>query len=129
MGDPTGIDAATGDAKQLSPHSPPCIAPRLTGIETVADLAAVSTAARMDGDGRPRDTADPEDVRHDNLRRAGLGARALVAYADTPADPPGQVMADLFGDLRHLADALGLDYGALDDEGWDRYNEERHGQV
>lgn len=102
-----------------------CAAPKLTGIETVADLLAADTG----GDGHPRDTALPEDIRHDNLRRAGRAALALGAFADSPNDPPEKVMTDLLGDLYHLADALDLNIAVLDSTAYDLYIEERSGRV
>ncbi|MCP2097482.1 hypothetical protein LV78_005472 [Actinosynnema pretiosum] len=102
--------------------------------------AAVETVSRLkdlldwyDGDGRMRYGDSAEDVVHDNGRRAGFATRAVVSYAehtgllnDHNDEYPATAIADLLGDLRHLADSLGLDYAELDHRGQDHYVSELH---
>ncbi|WP_143261926.1 hypothetical protein [Allokutzneria sp. NRRL B-24872] len=66
----------------------------------------------LDGDGRFRESAGLEDIVHDNTRRAGFAATALAAYAvvtGTHQEKFATITGDLLGDLRHLADTVGVD--------------------
>jgi hypothetical protein len=86
---------------------------------TVYDLAAA--ASRIDAVWPElRVSGEPDDVRQDNLRRAGWAAVAVVAFAGRssgPDEPLDEVVSDLVADLMHLADALGLSYEGLHDRG------------
>lgn len=58
------------------------------------------------------------------LHRRIIAKRAiLAAYEDT--DDPQQCIADLLGDLRHLCDALGLDFSKNDRTAYQRYAAEK----
>lgn len=99
-------------------------APRLDPAPaTVYDLA--TAAAHIDAVWPElRVGTDPDDVRQDNLRRAGWAAAAVVAFAGRcsgPDEPLDKVVADLIGDLMHLADALGLSYAELEERGRHHY--------
>lgn len=69
---------------------------------------------------QPKRTAlSSNDVDHqlDNNIRAGWGARALVAYAEhlggkNLTEEVETAASDLLSDLRHLLDALGVDWQA-----------------
>lgn len=97
---------------------------------TVYDLAAA--AARIDAVWpEPRFGGDADDIRQDNLRRAGLAATAVVAFAGRcsgPDEPLDEVIADLLGDLMHLADALEVSYAELDARGRRHYLAELGGR-
>lgn len=88
-------------------------APRRTEIQNIDDL----NTADLDGDGEMRYVPfSPDDTRHDNTRRAGFAAAALVAYAGQVGgnQPFETLLSDLLNDLRHLADVLGVDYDDAD---------------
>lgn len=58
---------------------------------------------------------EPDGIRRDNNTRARWGGQALVAYARQLRSPLPETevetaVSDLVGDLRHLFDALGLDW-------------------
>lgn len=77
-------------------------------------------------------TADPRDVSPDegNRQRAIAAAAALRAYgAQTTLrdDTPATALMYLLGDLRHLCDALGLDFSDLLDQGRLQYLDELMG--
>ncbi|GAB5005044.1 MULTISPECIES: hypothetical protein [Mycobacterium] len=60
-------------------------------------------------------TGEGEDAQRDNDTRAGWAARALIAYAKhlneaSLAEELETVVGDLLGDLRHLCDALQVDW-------------------
>lgn len=95
---------------------------------TDLDLNALR-AADWDGDGPTQWRSD--DSPHDNTRRAGFALQGVGAYAaktrlagDVDAR---EVIGDLLGDLRHLCDALGLDFAALDEDGREHYDAELRG--
>lgn len=80
--------------------------------------------ATFAGDGAPRDTADPNDIIHDNTRKAGFAATALNAYASQIGDPYENfhaLMSDFLADLHHLADALDVDLKAAIQGGRENY--------
>lgn len=89
-------------------------------------------AANWDGDGAGQWRND--DSPHDNTRRAGFAGQAVIAYADATRHGTGsevdvpEVIGDLLGDLRHLCDALGLDFDALSEDGRERYDAELRGE-
>jgi hypothetical protein len=72
-------------------------------------------------------TADPQA---DNNARASFAAHALHAYSQVciGSGEFEEALTDLLGDLRHLADALGLDYGDADYRAHAHYVAEIHGQ-
>lgn len=68
----------------------------------------------------------------DNSLRARSAAYAVKAYADrvgTRDEEPGVAIGDLLCDLRHLCDALGLDFDDLSLRGEGHYNAEVTGAV
>lgn len=85
----------------------------------------------LDGDGAMRDTTSIVDRQHDNHRRAGHAAHALLAFAmdtgvfsdDEHASVAG-VFGDLLCDMQHLADTLKLDFDALTSAGQAHYDHE-----
>jgi hypothetical protein len=90
----------------------------------------------FDGDGEMRYGISTGDIRHDNGRRAGFAAAAVLAYArrichlSTANDEmPETVISDLLADLRHLSDALGLDYAESDVRGDRDYEAEVRGEI
>lgn len=61
---------------------------------------------------------DPAKTEHDNTMRAVWAASAVLTYGrrvynGSCEEPVEQAMGDLLSDLRHLADALGLDFEQL----------------
>lgn len=74
---------------------------------------------------------DIDDLAERNARRAMFAVAALKGYvAVTGAvEAPDTSIADLLGDLRHLCDALGLDFGQLSDRGYSYYSEELAGHL
>lgn len=89
-----------------------------------------------DGDGEMRYHAVAADITHDNGRRAGFAINGLVAYARRTGllngrndEDPETVIGDFLGDLRHLADALGLDYAEIDEHGQGHYEAELRGEI
>ena len=96
---------------------------------TVCGLAAA--AARIGELGSvPRASGRPEDLRRDNLCRAGWAA-AVVAFAARcagPDEPVDEVVSELLGDVMHLSDALGLTYADLEARGRRHYLSELGGQ-
>jgi len=63
------------------------------------------------------DWGNPEACQDDNTLRAELAGLALRAYAERTGSLKGEpvetVLGDLFNDLRHLCDALDLDFDGL----------------
>lgn len=103
-----------------------------TPVEAVSQLKEL--LAWYDGDGEMRYHDTVEDGRHDNGRRAGFAAIAVLVYAartgllnDRNDEEPTTVLGDLLGDLRHLADSLGLDFGELNGHGEFHYEPELRG--
>lgn len=91
--------------------------------ETVGSL----DLSALDGDGDMRYDDTPEANRHDNTRRAGLALTAVQGYASAcneDNEAPETVISDLLGDLRHLCNAVGLDFDALSDHGGWHYQAE-----
>ena len=69
------------------------------------------------------------DMQNDNDARATWAAQTLVAYTALVGDS-GELetqIVDVLADLRHLCDALGLDYAAADETAATRHSEEIHG--
>ncbi|MEO6087205.1 MAG: hypothetical protein ABIQ18_29245 [Umezawaea sp.] len=74
-----------------------------------------------------------EDGEHDNGRRAGFAAAAVLAYAERAGllserndEHPATAIGDLLADLWHLVDSLGLDFAELTRRGKDHYVSERN---
>lgn len=72
-----------------------------------------------------------QDIQRDNAIRAARGAHALMAYGayldDATIDEGLQFsVSDLLGDLRHLCDAVGVDWDrAVERSGRDHFSEVR----
>lgn len=101
-------------------------------LRTVDDLRP--HLADMDGDGDFRYGPGLTDVAHDNLRRAGFAANAVLAYvAQTFPGGCGEdfetVIGDLLGDLMHLCDAVGVSFDALVEQGHSHYQPELRGEL
>lgn len=99
-------------------------AARLDVDPATAGLSAVEQAM-------PYPPAQGDGVLRNSLR-AHYGLAALAGYveavADDPDEPIRQTLGDVLADLRHLADALGLDFADVDRQAADRYREELHGE-
>ncbi|UUG69778.1 MazG-like nucleotide pyrophosphohydrolase [Mycobacterium phage OmniCritical] len=88
--------------------------------ETIDDLAAL-----------PSSSITYDDPQADNGARAGFAAEALVAYVRRVGDP-GELetaVTDLLGDLRHLCDALGFDFGDVAEVSFCHYDAEIRGEL
>ena len=97
-------------------------------VDSILDL----DPAWFVGDGTLRASLAPEDVRHDNTRRAGRAARAVLSFAaderwyeDERPSVPIQV---LLGDLMHLCDSLGIDYDEIHGYAEAAYSQEISGE-
>lgn len=68
---------------------------------------------------------DGENVPHAlNTWRAAVALRRLGVANPNRLDSPAEVVTDMLADLRHAADALGLDFTDLDESADRRYREE-----
>lgn len=79
-------------------------------IEVVADIDPVSVTEHLACDwGNAQACAD------DNELRARFAGIAVKAYAERTGkdEPPETIIDDLLNDLRHLCDALGLDFESI----------------
>lgn len=97
-------------------------ATRLENVNTVEDLAEVPKLAITHGG----------DVQADNDARASFGAAVLAAYAQRVGGDNNELetqLSDLLADLRHVCDALGLDYEAADMTAHVNYWREIHGEA
>lgn len=140
MRDTEGNDEAPEPGADSQPIAvsdtvPICLAPTpdvpissIGGLEEFQDF--------YDGDGEMRYHAAPADVTHDNGRRAGFAITGLVAYARRTGllsrgndEDPETAFGDLLADLRHLADALGVDYDEIDEHGQVHYEAELRGEI
>ena len=68
----------------------------------------------------PDDLPEREPLQYRRI----IAKRAILAGYEEGGPPP-QLIADLLGDLRHLCDALGLDFGELDRRAFQHYATER----
>lgn len=114
---------AAEDAREHARKPAPGPDTRVTSVSQLKELVSW-----YDGDGGMRYGDRVEDIRHDNGRRAGFAVGAVLAYAertgllsDRNDEDPATVLGDLLGDLRHLADSLGLDFAELDRRGTNHY--------
>ncbi|ARQ94644.1 hypothetical protein SEA_JOURNEY13_73 [Mycobacterium phage Journey13] len=89
-----------------------------------ADLAALEI---------PRYVTNPQDK---NDAAAIRAAHVLAFYKElsgaSPIDPPGEtvvILTDLLADLRHMAEALGLDFEFSDERAVVVYEWEREGLI
>ena len=99
-------------------------------------LAATDHESRHDGpawedvrryvDGNADLTAPDNDTapRALNTRRAALTLGLMLSAPDFDARTPAEHLGDLLTDLRHAADALGLDYADIDAAAERRYTDE-----
>lgn len=99
-------------------------ASRLENVTSIEDLAEVV----------PKQLAVTHgvDVQKDNDARASFGAAVLVAYSERVGGESNEVetqLADLLADLRHVCDALDLDYDAADMKAHVNHWREIHGEA
>ncbi|HET6285724.1 MAG TPA: hypothetical protein VFG15_03100 [Amycolatopsis sp.] len=136
---PAQIGAVPDRARSLPPVPPPAVGPavRLASSPQV-EVAKVSQLNSLltwyVGDGTLRYGNTVSNGQHDNRRRAGFAAIAVVAHAVGTGslsrhhdEDPGTVISDVLGNLRHLADSLDLDYDDLDRRGLSSYAHEIYG--
>ncbi len=73
----------------------------------------------------------PEDLPDENpgLYRLIIAKRAIIAGYEAGEEDPEASIGDLLADLRHLCDALGLDFGCLDDRAYGHYVAELEDEV
>lgn len=117
------LEPAAEDARERARNPAPGPDTRVTSVSRLKE-----SVSWYDGDGGMRYGGRGEDIRHDNGRRAGFAVGAVLAYAertgllsDRNDEDPATVIGDLLGDLRHLADSLGLDFSELDRRGTNHY--------
>lgn len=91
-------------------------------VETTDDLPEAS----------PEHMTDVDPLRDNNLR-ATWASHAVRAYAarcfPSGGEAPETVIGDLLADMRHLCDAIGVDYDDVDAAAWRRYDEEIRGEL
>ncbi len=100
--------------------------------EAGCDLAvSVLSSLDWDGDGEMRYSIEPEDLKHDNRRRAGFALVALHAYAKrlggAEREEAETHFGDLLGDMIHLADALEIDFEGAMNKARGNYADEAQG--
>lgn len=108
-------------------HAYPAPTLNITGTVDLRNLVHA-----FNGDGSMRYDGTPDGIRHDNARRAGFAAVAVVAYGERTGvieEDLYTAISDLLGDLRHLADATGLDFDTLSNHGLDHYAPELRGAL
>lgn len=59
------------------------------------------------------------------LYRQVIAKRALIAAYEEPEEVPEESIRDALADLRHLCDALGLDFGSIDTQAYQAYQKEK----
>lgn len=97
------------------------------------DLESVRNIARaIDPEGKRELSLSPGDERADNDLRAAWGFLGLDAYVRR-VSPTGDswegMLGDLFSDLMHLCNAVGVDPDDTVDKATRRYTEELYGEV
>jgi hypothetical protein len=103
---------------------------RYGGLDDGADVDTdgvdfnLVNAYTADWDGDLRNDYTPEGAVHDNTVRAGFALGALEAFTDRVGLDDDSAVSDLLCDLRHLCDALGLDFDAEVARGTGHYNAE-----
>jgi hypothetical protein len=120
---PRKVNAGKQQAAQRELRKPMHTNPHRVRPVEIADITDLDPTY-FAGDGTPRDTADPDDIIHDNTRKAGFAAAAITAYATEvghAAHVIQPVIRDLAADLYHLADALGINLDDTIREGRDDY--------
>jgi hypothetical protein len=123
------MTATTTDT--TSPPTYPAYTPP-TEVLSMSELRELVEADWFGTKSRPRDTCDPDAVRHDNTRRAGWAAAAVLTLAEQTGllgpgndEAPETAIGDLLANLRHLCDLLGgADFDKLNDNGAYHYHEE-----
>lgn len=68
----------------------------------------------------------------DNNARASIGARTVAAYAEIGGGDESEaetMVADLLGDLRHLCDAINVDFDVVLNRSEVFYNAEINGEL
>jgi hypothetical protein len=81
----------------------------------------------FEGDGDMRYGDSPEENVHDNTRRAGFVISALRAYSQKTGmsgEDFETTISDMLGDMRHLCDALDVDFDAASERGGGHYEAE-----
>ena len=79
-------------------------------IEDLAKLPVMEFRGSMVSSPWPR-SVSPAETQHDNTVRASYAAVALVAYTNRRgSDILETDFSDLLADMRHLADALGINF-------------------
>ena len=101
-------------------------------LPELADVVYDDDIAGLKGHDRARLSTDGNAV-HDNTARATWAAQGLVAFAErTNMVEAGEdiqtALADLLADLRHLCDAVGVDWELADSKGCTMYNDEISGR-
>ncbi len=102
----------------------------LESFEQINDSLQQLQRQNWNGDGEFRygTKDDPADVQYDNTRRAGFALDAVVAYQRHGVDDESTI-SDLLCDLRHLCDALGLEFAAELARGEHHYEAEIRGEL
>lgn len=93
--------------------------------DTSEDLPDKDEGQFTDGD-------SPEDIAHDNYRRATFASVGVKAFAEATGlvdEDPRTAIVDLIADLHHLADCLDLSFEALCDSAEMHYDPETTGQL
>lgn len=103
----------------------------LTGLDSESSVTDVLTAfdAADFGHGRVLDTCEVAGDR--NAYRASLAVGALRVFGErcNELDEPAEtVISDLFGDLMHMADLLGVDWMQLVDRAAMNHDAEKMGE-
>lgn len=120
-------------SKQLNDSVNVLRAPGVLAVTLNVDAAEDLPIEAMDGDGDFRYGDSPEDIAHDNLRRAGFAAIGVHAFAKRTGLLGGEDMhttlSDLLCDLHHLADAIDLDWDELLNRADGHYEPEIRGEL
>ena len=95
------------------------------------DVANVKQIPDPTSDHLACDWGNAQACQDDNNQRAAFAGLALKAYAKRTGgltgEPPETVIGDLLNDMRHLCDALDLDFDALAHNDM-HYTAELHGE-